>query len=108
MKVRAVGVALLIASLVLGGMVLPAEARGGHHGHHGHHHGHGHFFGGFLAGAATVLILDALHRPRVIHHHPVCRDIWIEGHWEVQPREQNGFISYYQVWVPSYWQRQCY
>ena len=119
---------LLIGSLVLGGIVIPAEARGRHHRHHGRddahhvyrhvhpklHHGyhHGHYAGGFLAGAATVLAVGALHTPRVVYQPvyyrpPVCRDHWVPGRWEVQTRTQNGFTSYYQLWVPGHWQRHC-
>jgi hypothetical protein len=74
---------LLIGSLVLGGIVIPAEARGRHYRHHGRddahhvyrhlhpkfHHGyhHGYYAGGFLAGAATVLAVGALHTPRVVY-----------------------------------------
>ncbi len=102
---------LLIGSLVVGGMALPAEAG---HRHHRHHHGHGHFLGGLLAGAATVLILDALLTPRVVHepHYYyrglTCRDVLIPGRWELRFREQNGFTTYYHVWIPGYWQRECY
>ncbi len=110
---RRIAAGLVIGSLVLGGMALPAEARGGHHGHHHGHHGHGHFFGGFLAGAATVVILDALTTPRVVYEPgyyrgPVCRDVWIPERWEVHTRQQNGFTTYYHVQVPGRWQRQCY
>ncbi len=113
-------VGLLIGILVLSGMALPAEARGRNHRHHHHHgHGDGHFLGGFLAGAGTVLILDAILTPRVVYappvvyqpvyyRGPVCQDVWIPGRWEVHPRQYNGFTSYYQVRVPGYWQRQCY
>lgn len=112
---------LLIGSLVLGGLVLPAEARGRHHGHHGRHHRHhhGHFAGGFLAGAATFLAVDALRTPRVVYtspvvhqpvyyRAPVCRDIWVPGRRELRPRHQNGFTTYYHVSVDGYWQRQCH
>lgn len=122
---------LLIGSLVLGGMALPAEARSGHRGHHKHdvrhhnrhvhrhRHGHDHFFGGFLAGAGTVLILDALVTPRVVYgppvvyqpvyyRAPVCQDVWVPGRWELRPREENGFTTYYQVWVEGHWQQQCF
>ncbi|MFQ5962073.1 MAG: hypothetical protein ACE5MG_11820 [Candidatus Methylomirabilales bacterium] len=115
---RRIAAALVITSLVLGGMALPAEARGWHHRHHGHHHGHGHFFGGFLAGAATFLVLDALTAPRVdyppvvygpvYYRPPVCRNVWIPQRWEVRTRQQNGFTTYYHVLVPGAWQRQCY
>ncbi|MBW8056909.1 MAG: hypothetical protein V3U42_09150 [candidate division NC10 bacterium] len=112
---------LLIGGLVLGGLVLPAEARGRHHGHHGRHHRHhhGHFAGGFLAGAATFLAVDALRTPRVVYtspvvhqpvyyRAPVCRDIWVPGRRELRPRHQNGFTTYYHVWVDGHWQRQCH
>lgn len=113
---RHIAAGLVIGSLMLGGMALPAEARGGHRGHHGHHqrhHGHGHFFGGFLAGAATVVILDALTTPHVVYEPgyyrgPVCRDVWIPKRWEVHTRHDNGFTTYYNVLVPGTWQRQCY
>lgn len=121
---------LVIGSLVLGGMALPAEARSRHRGHHKHdvrhhnHHvhrpgrGHDHFFGGFQAGAGTVLILDALVTPRVAHaprvvyqpvyyRAPVCQDVWVAGRWELRPLEENGFTTYYQVWLEGHWQRQC-
>ena len=106
---------LLIGSLVLGAVALPAEAGGWHHWHHHHHHGHGHFFGGFFAGAGTVLILDALVTPRVIyyepryyHRGPICRDVLIPERWELRSHTQNGFTTYYHVWVPGTWQRECY
>ncbi|MFQ5520438.1 MAG: hypothetical protein ACE5FK_03485 [Candidatus Methylomirabilia bacterium] len=121
---RRVACALFVGSLVVGGLTLPAEARGWHHRHHGHHrvhhhkHGHGHFAAGFLAGAATFLVVDALSTPRVVHPTPVvyepvyyraplCRDFWVPGRWEVRTQGQNGFTSYYQVWVEGHWQRQC-
>lgn len=137
MKRTAVG--LVIGSLVLGGMSLPAEARGWRHGHyrhyshgrHRHHDGTGHFLGGYLAGAATVLVLEALTTPRVVYappvtyappvayappvvyapvytRVPVCRDVWIAERWETRSSQQNGFTTYYQVLVPGTWQRQCY
>lgn len=124
---KRVATGLLIGSLVLGGMALPAEAGGWHHRHHDghhrhhihhhdhhfHHHGHAHFLGGFLAGATTVLVLDALLTPRVVYEPvyyraPVCQDVWVAGRWELHPRVQNGFTTYYHIWVPGYWQRQCY
>ncbi len=118
-------VALVIGSLVLGGMSVPAEAGGWHHRHHshfrhhGHHDGHGHFLGGFLTGAATVLVLDAFLSPRVVYaprviykpvytRVPVCRNVWIPGRWDLRTSEQNGFTTYYHVWAPGYWQQQCY
>jgi hypothetical protein len=118
---RCVVVGLLIGSLVLGVTVLPVEANGwGRHGHHWRHgHGDDHFVGGFVAGAATVLVLDALLTPRVVYAVPVvyepvyyrvpaCRDAWVPGYYALRPRVQNGFTTYYQVWMPGYWQRQCY
>lgn len=118
---RRLALAFLIGSLVLGGLALPAEARGWHHRRHGHHyrHHHGHFAGGFVAGAVTILAIDALLTPRVVyappvvyqpvyHRAPVCRNNWVPGRWETQPRTQNGFTSYYQVWVEGHWQQQCY
>ena len=120
-------VILVVGTLMLGGMALPAEANGRHRGprrtHVVHHHdssgGPGHFLGGFFAGAATILVLDALTTPRVVYasppppapvyyRAPVCRDVLIPGRWEVRPRQDNGFITYYQVWVPDQWQRECY
>ncbi len=133
---------LLVGSLLVGGMALSAEAGGwhdrhyrhyrhyGHYRHHRHdfhppfHHRHphrphhGHFACGFLAGAATILVLDALLTPRVVyappvvyypvtHRAPVCEDIWIPGRWELRPQQDNGFITYYQVWVNGHWERQC-
>lgn len=131
MKRTAVG--LIIGSLVLGGMSLPAEARSWRHGHHRqhvyvrhhHHDGTGHFLGGYLAGAATVLVLEALTTPRVVYappvayappvvyapvytRVPVCQDVWIAERWETRSSQQNGFTTYYQVLVPGTWQRQCY
>lgn len=127
---RRMAVGLVIGSLVLGGMALPAEARGWHRGyyarHYGYGYGYGRFFGGFVAGATTVLVLDALTTPRVIYtpvypvvpapvvyapvyyRAPVCRDVWVPERWEVHPRHDNGFTTYYQVLVPGTWQRQCY
>lgn len=120
---------LFMGSLVLGGMVIPAEAGGQHRSHYGHdqahhvhrhghpvfHYGrhHGHFAGGFLAGAATVLAVEALYTPRVVvqpvyYRAPVCRNDWVPGRWEVRTQTQNGFTSYYQVWLDGHWQRQCY
>ena len=102
-----------IGSLVVGAMALPAEAHRWHHHHHGHH-GHGHFLGGFLAGAATALLLDALLTPRVVrepryyYRGMICRDVLIPGRWELRTREQNGFTTYYHVRVPGYWRRECY
>ncbi len=130
---RRLTLGLLIGSLMLGGMVVPAEARGWHrrrhghhyrhhvrhHDHHSHHNGHGYFLGGFLAGAGTVLILDALVTPRVAYappvvyqpsyyRGPVCRNIWVPRRWDLRSRQENGFTTYYHVWVEGYWQRQCY
>jgi hypothetical protein len=120
---RRVVFTLLIGSLLLGGLALPAEAGGWHHRRHTHRrhhrHHHGHFAGGFVAGAATVLAVDALRTPRVIYapplvyrpvyyRAPVCRNDWIPGRWELQSRTQNGFASHYQVWVDGYWQRYCH
>jgi len=124
---RRLAVGLVIGSLVLGGMALPAEAGHWHRGYRGH--GHGHFAGGFLAGAGTVLILDALRTPRVVYaapvvygppvvyaapvvyqpvyRAPVCQDVWVQERWELRPQQQNGFTTYYQVFVPGYWQRYC-
>lgn len=120
---------LLMGSLVLGGMVIPVEAGGrprGHHGYdHAHHvrrhvrpvfpsvHHHGHFAGGFLAGAATVLAVEALYTPRLVvepvyYRAPVCRHDWVPGRWEIQTQTQQGLTSYYQVWVDGHWQRHCY
>ncbi|MFQ5882385.1 MAG: hypothetical protein ACE5I9_07925 [Candidatus Methylomirabilales bacterium] len=120
---------LLIGALVLGGIVIPAEARGRHHRHHGRddahhvyrrvhpkfHHGyhHGHYAGGFLAGAATVLAVEALHAPRVVvqrvyYGAPACRHDWVPGRWEFRIRTENGFNSYYQVWAAGHWQQHCY
>jgi len=119
-------VILVVGTLVLGGTARLTEAGGWNHGrpnrhqvHHHHDPGPGHFFGGFFAGAATILILDALTTPRVVYasppppapvyyRAPVCRDVLIPGRWEVRPRQDNGFITYYQVWVPDQWQRECY
>ncbi len=114
---KRVAFAFLVGSLLLGGLALPAEARGWRLRRHGHHHGH--FAGGFLAGAATVLAFDAFltprvaYAPRVIHQPayyraPVCGNEWVPGRWELQTRTQNGFTSYYQVWVEGHWQRHCY
>lgn len=125
---RRIALGLVIGSLVLGGMSLPAQAGGRHYRHyrqqrhfrhHGHHDGHGHFFGGFLAGATTFLVLDALTTPRVVYappvvyepvyrRVPVCRNVWVPERWELQARQQNGFTTYYEVRVPGYWQQQCY
>jgi hypothetical protein len=130
---RRIAVGLVIGSLVLGGIILPAEARGWHRGYYGRHYGRGYFFGGFVAGATTVLVLDALTTPRVVHgppvvygplvgpvvpppvvyapvyyRAPVCRDVWVPERWEVHPRYDNGFTTYYQVLVPGAWQRQCF
>lgn len=113
---KRVALGLLIGILVLGGMAVPAEAG---HWHHGHHHGHDHFLGGFLTGAATVLVLDALRTPRFVYRPPVvyepvyyrvpvCRDVWIPGRWQRTTRTQGSFMTYYDVWVEGYWQRQCY
>ena len=127
---RRITAGLLMGTLVLGAMALPAEARGRHHRHHGHdhahhvqrhvhpslHHGHhrghhpGHFTGGFLAGAATVLAVEALHTRPVVpvyYRGPVRRNDWVPGQWEVQVRQNNGFTSYYHVWVNGHWQRHC-
>ncbi|MFQ5658458.1 MAG: hypothetical protein ACE5G5_13025 [Candidatus Methylomirabilales bacterium] len=127
---KRVACALFIGALLTTGFALPAEARHRHHKHRrhrGHHHirhiphhghGHGHFAAGFLAGAATVLVADALYPPRVVHttpvfyqpvyyQAPVCRDFWVPGRWEVRTQRQNGFTSYYQVWVEGHWQRHC-
>ena len=132
MKRLAVG--LVIGSLVLGGMALPAEAGQWHRGYRGyypHGYGGGYFAGGFLAGAGTVLVLNALLTPRVVYaapvvyappvvyaapvvyqpvyyRAPVCQDMWVQERWELRPQQQNGFTTYYQVLVPGYWQRQCY
>jgi len=106
---------------MLGGMALPAEAGNWHRGHKGYYHrgyGGGYFTGGFLAGAGTVLVLNALVTPRVVYgppvvyqpvyRAPVCQDVWVQERWELRPQQQNGFTTYYQVLVPGYWQRQCY
>lgn len=111
---KRIAFAFLIGSLVLGGFALPAEARGWHH-----RHGHGHFLGGFLAGSATVLVVDALLTPRVVYappvvdrplyyRAPVCQDVWVPGRWETRTRTENSFTTYYQGWVEGHWQRQCY
>lgn len=121
---RYIASGLLIGNLVWGGMVLPAEARGSHPKHHPRHYSHhvylhdhrsapGHFAGGFLAGAATVLVVNALQTPRVVYtrpvvyRSPVCRNIWVPGQWELRPHQDNGFTTYYQVWVEGHWQQQC-
>lgn len=118
---RGVAFGFLVGTLILGGLTLPAEAGGRHHKHHGHHHRHhghfrshgpGHFVGGFLAGAATVLVVDALHPPRVVYQPdyyrtPVCRNTWVPGRWEVRPRTDNGFTTYYHVWVQGHWSQRC-
>ncbi len=114
---RRVAFAFLVGSLLLGGLALPAEARGWHHRRHGHHHGH--FAGGFVAGATTALAFNALYTPRIVYARPVvheplyyrgpvCRDVWVPGQWEIRTQTQNGFTTYYQLWVASHWQRQCY
>jgi hypothetical protein len=124
---RRLAVGLVIGSLVLGGMALPAEAgqwRGGHKGYHRYGYGGGYFAGGFLAGAGTVLVLNTLLAPRVVYgppvvyaapvvyqpdyRVPVCHNVWVQERWELRPQQQNGFTTYYQVLVPGYWQRQCY
>ena len=124
---RRVACGFLVGSLVLGGLAVAAEAGGWHRRHHGRHHfrprfhhgrHHGHFAGGFLAGATTVLILDALYTPRVVYtppvvyrpipyRAPVCQDIWIPGRWELRSRQQGDFTTHYHVWVEDHWQRQC-
>ena len=124
---RRLAVGLVIGSLVLAGMALPAEAGRWHRGHHGYYHhgyGGGYFAGGFLAGAGTVLVLNALVTPRVVYgppvvyaapvvyqpvyyRAPVCQDVWVQERWELRPQQQNGFTTYYQVLVPGYWQRYC-
>jgi hypothetical protein len=124
---RRLAVGLVIGSLVLGGMALPAEAGHGHRGYHKYHHqghGGGYFAGGFLAGAGTVLVLNAFLTPRVVYgppvvyaapvvyqpvyyRAPVCQDVWVQERWELRPQQQNGFTTYYQVLVPGYWQRYC-
>lgn len=121
---RYIASSFLIGNLVWGGMVLPAEAGGSHPKHHPHHYSHhvylhdhsyapGHFVGGFLAGAATVLVVNALRTPRVVYtrpvvyRSPVCQNIWAPGQWELRPRQDNGFTTYYQVWVEGHWQQQC-
>jgi hypothetical protein len=103
-------------------MALPAEAGHGHRGYRGY--GGGYFAGGFLAGAGTVLVLNALVTPRVVYgppvvyaapvvyqpvyyRAPVCQDVWVQERWELRPQQQNGFTTYYQVLVPGYWQRYC-
>jgi len=124
---RRLAVGLVIGSLVLAGMALPAEAGHGHRGYRGYYHhgyGGGYFAGGFLAGAGTVLVLNALVTPRVVYgppvvyaapvvyqpvyyRAPVCQDVWVQERWELRPQQQNGFTTYYQVLVPGYWQRYC-
>jgi len=124
---RRLAVGLVIGSLVLGGMALPAEAGHWHRGYHKYHHqghGGGYFAGGFLAGAGTVLVLNALVTPRVVYgppvvyappvvyqpvyyRAPVCQDVWVQERWELRPQQQNNFTTYYQVLVPGYWQRYC-
>ena len=112
-------VAVVIGTLIVAASVLPADAHGFRHGRHHHHHGH--FLPGFLAGAATVLILDALLAPRIVyepHYYPpgpryyyrdlICRDVWIPERWELRTQEQNGFLSYYRVHRPGFWRRECY
>lgn len=124
---RRLAVGLVIGSLMLGGMALPAEAGNWHRGHKGYYrygYGGGYFAGGFLAGAGTVLVLNALVTPRVVYgppvvyappvvyqpvyRAPVCQDVWVQERWELRPQQQNGFTTYYQVLVPGYRQRQCY
>lgn len=124
---RRIAFAFLIGSLLLAGSAQLAEARGWHHRRHGRHrvhhfhhdrHGHGYFAGGFLAGAVTFLVVDALVTPRAVYappvvyqpvyyRTPVCQNIWIPGRWELSPREDNGFTTYYQVWMEGHWQRHC-
>jgi hypothetical protein len=48
-----------------------------------------------------------VHQP-VYYRAPVCRDIWVPGRRELRPRHQNGFTTYYHVWVDGHWQRQCH
>jgi hypothetical protein len=115
--------AFLVASLVLGGMVVPAEATGWNHKHYGHHvHYHpkqNHFVRGFVVGTGTALVIKALYTPRVVYtapavyesvsyRTPVCRNVLVPGRWELRTQTQNGFTSYYQVWVEGQSQRQCY
>lgn len=116
--------AFLAASLMLGGMVVPAEATGwnhkpyGHHVYYHHYPKHGHFVRGFVVGG-TALVVKTLYTPRVVYaapvvyesvsyRTPVCRNVLVPGRWELRTQTQNGFTSYYQVWVAGYSQRQCY
>ena len=122
---KRVAFAFLAAGLVLGGMTIPAEAKGWHHKHpghrvyHHHHRKHGHFVRGFVFGTGTALVVKALYTPRVVYtapavyepvsyRTPVCRDVWIPGRWELRTQTQDGFTSYYQAWVEGHSQRQCY
>lgn len=119
---KGVACVFLASSLVLGGLAIPAEATGRHHKHHKHHvrhhHRHGHFVSGFVTGAGTALVVKALYTPRVVYTAPVvyepvayptpvCRNSWVPGGWQLRAQQDNGFTSYYQVWVGSHWQRQC-
>jgi len=114
--VKRIGMGCIIVILALGGMAATAEAHGWRHHHH---HGHGHFFGGFLFGATTVLVIDAVTTPRVVYAYPpppppvyyrvpVCQDVLVPGRSELRARDNNGFTTYYHVWVPDSWQRQCH
>jgi hypothetical protein len=76
---KRVAFAFLAASLLAGGMVLPAEATGWHHTYRGRHirhirPTHGRFVRGFLAGAGTVLVIKTLHTPRVVYRTPPVID----------------------------------
>jgi hypothetical protein len=122
---KPVASAFLAVSLMLGGMVVPAEATGRNYTHYGyqvhyyHHPKHSHFVRGFVVGTGTALVVKTLYTPRVVYtapavyepvsyHTPVCRDVLVPGRWELRTQTQNGFTSYYQVWVAGHSQRQCY
>ena len=122
---KPMALALLATSLMLSGMVVPAEATGRNHKHYGHHvyyhhyPKHSHFVRGFVVGTGTALVVKTLYTPRVVYtapvvyesvsyRTPVCRNVLVPGRWELRTQTQNGFTSYYQVWVAGHSQRQCY
>lgn len=117
--VKRIGAAVLIGSLVLGTMALPAEAGGWGRRGHGHYRvygGHGHFIGGFLPGIAAGVILGTIFAPRYYYYDaprpvyqapaPVCQDAWVPGHWVV--RRYADSPGYERFWVEGYWEQRCY
>lgn len=100
----------------------PAEASGRRH-YHPRHHG-GRVFIGAYFGPPVLFAPYRYYFPAPVYvapppvyaapapvytapPAPVCRDVWVEGHYEPMSQSEGAFTQHFSVWVPGQYQRSC-